>query len=63
MFRATDTTSLEKIYEVINQLETTTRKLKKYEEYEELFLWFLLPGLGLLLAGRMLDQTLWRQLP
>ena len=63
MFRATDTTSLEKIYEVINQLETTTRKLKKYEEYEELFLWFLLPGLGLLLAGRMLDQTLWRRLP
>ena len=57
MFRATDTTSLEKIYEVINQLETTTRKLKKYEEYEELFLWFLLPGLGLLLAGRMLGSN------
>lgn len=63
MFRATDTNSLEKIYESINQLETTVRKLKKYEEYEELFLYFLLPGLGLLLTTRLLEQTLWRRLP
>lgn len=63
MFRATDTTSLEKIYEAINQLETTPRKLKKYEEYEELYAWFLLPGLGLILTARLLHQTLWRRLP
>ena len=63
MFRATDTGSLEKIYDSINQLETTVRKLKKYQEYEELYLWFLIPGLSLLLASRILHQTLWRHLP
>ncbi len=63
MFRATDTRSLEKIYESINQLETTVRKLKQYQEYEELYLWFLLPGLALLIAARLLEGTLWRHLP
>lgn len=63
MFRATDTSSLEKIYDAINQLETTTRKLKKYENYEELYLYALLPGLALFLTTRLLDQTLWRRLP
>ena len=49
-FRATDTDSLVKIYEEINQLETTKRTVKKYEDYEELFLFALLPGLGLILS-------------
>lgn len=63
MFRATDTDSLEKIYAAINQLETTPRKLKKYEDYEELYLYALIPGLVIFLAGRMLEQTVWRRLP
>ena len=63
MFRATDTNSLEKIYAAINQLETTTRKLKKYEDYEELYLYTLIPGLALFLTSRLLDQTLLRRLP
>jgi Ca-activated chloride channel family protein len=63
MFRATDTTSLEKIYAIINQLETTTRKLKKYENYEELYLYPLIPGLGIFLISRLLSQTLFRRLP
>lgn len=62
-FRATDTDSLEKIYESINQLETTTRKLKKYQQYDELFLWFLIPGLFLLLLELVLSQTRYRRLP
>ncbi len=62
-FRATDTGSLERIYESINQLEKTTRKLKKYEDYEELYLYALLPALGILLAGWLLSHTLWRRLP
>jgi Ca-activated chloride channel family protein len=62
-FRATDTDSLEKIYESINQLEKTTRKLKKYQQYDELFLWFLVPGLGLLLLELVLSQTRFRRLP
>lgn len=62
-FRATDTGSLEKIYESINQLEKTTRKLKKYQQYDELYLWFLAPGLGLLLLELVLSQTRFRRLP
>jgi Ca-activated chloride channel family protein len=62
-FRATDTNSLEKIYDSINQLEKTTRKLKKYQQYDELFLWFLVPGLGLLLLELVLAQTRFRRLP
>jgi Ca-activated chloride channel family protein len=62
-FRATDTDSLEKIYESINQLEKTTRKLKKYQQYDELYLWFLVPGLGLLLIELVLNQTRFRRLP
>ena len=62
-FRATDTGSLEKIYESINQLETTTRKLKKYQQYDELYMWFLIPGLGILLLDRVFGLTLFRRLP
>jgi Ca-activated chloride channel family protein len=57
-FRATDTDSLEKIYESI-----TTRKLKKYQQYDELYLWFLVPGLCLLLLELLLAQTRFRRLP
>ena len=36
-FRATDTDSLTQIYDEINKMETTTRKIKKFENYRELF--------------------------
>ena len=62
-FRATDTDSLVKIYEEINKLETTKRKVKKYEDREELFLFALLPGLFLVLLERTLSETRYRHLP
>lgn len=62
-YRATDTDSLEHIYESINQLETTTRKVKQYEDYEELYLYALAPAIVLLLGGWLLTHTLWRRLP
>ncbi len=36
-FRATDTKSLEEIYNEINKMETTTRTIKNFEHYRELF--------------------------
>ncbi len=36
-FRATDTKSLSQIYNEINSMETTTRTIKKFEQYRELF--------------------------
>jgi Ca-activated chloride channel family protein len=62
-FRATDTDSLAEIYGVINQLEKTKRTVKKYEDYEELFLYALIPGLALLLLERLLSETRFRHLP
>jgi len=44
-FRATDTKSLEKVYEEINTMETTTRTIKKFENYRELFAWFVFASL------------------
>ena len=62
-YRATDTNSLERIYESINQLETTSRKVKQYEDFEELYLYALAPAIGLLLACWLLAHTVWRRLP
>ena len=47
-FRATDTKSLEKVYEEINTMETTTRTIKKFENYQELFSWLVFASLFLL---------------
>ncbi|MDA7881557.1 VWA domain-containing protein [Akkermansiaceae bacterium] len=62
-FRATDTDSLAGIYEQIDQLETTTRALKKYEEIDDLFAYAALPGTALMLISFALGQTRFRQLP
>lgn len=62
-FRATDTDSLEKIYAVINELETTTRKVKKYENFQELFWYFLGPALLCFLLEYGLSETRYRRLP
>ncbi len=47
-FRATDTPSLAKVYEEINQMEKTTRTIKKFENYRELFSWLVMAALLLL---------------
>jgi Ca-activated chloride channel family protein len=47
-FRATNTASLSKIYDEINKMETTTRTIKNFESYRELFLFFVLGALILL---------------
>ncbi len=49
-FRATDTASLQKVYDEINNMETTTRTIKKFENYRELYPYLLGCAL-LLLAG------------
>jgi len=62
-FRATDTASLEKIYEQIDEMERTEVKVKEYMEYEELFARFAFPGLLLILAGFILENTRLRKIP
>ncbi len=55
-FRATDTASLEKIYKEINDMETTTRTIKNFEHYRELFPFFILAALMLLCVEIVLSR-------
>jgi Ca-activated chloride channel homolog len=62
-YRATDTDSLEKIYEQINRLETTAQTVKKFEHREELYSWALMPSVAILGFGLLLQHTRFRRLP
>jgi len=62
-YRATDTDSLKKIYEQINRLETSAQTVQKFEHYDELYPWALIPALTILGTGFLLQQTRYRRLP
>lgn len=62
-YRATDTAKLREIYAEIDKLEKTVVEVKKYQRFRELFAWFLIPGLTLVLLEVGLGQTVWRRLP
>jgi Ca-activated chloride channel family protein len=62
-FRATDTDSLRKIYREIDALEKTTIEESGFQQYDELFLRFLLPALALLMVELVLSNTVSRKLP
>ena len=62
-FRATDTQSLQRIFDEIDELEKSEVEIQKVEQYKDLFPWFVLVGAVLLAAETVLGQTLWRRLP
>ena len=62
-YRATDTDSLQKIYEQINHYEKSAQSVQKFEHVEELYRWALYPALGLLGLGVLLQLTRFRRLP
>jgi Ca-activated chloride channel family protein len=62
-YRATDTDSLQNIYEQINRLERTAQTVQKFEHYDELYPWALIPSLAILGLGVTLQQTRYRRLP
>ncbi len=62
-YRATDTQSLQDIYEDIDKLEKSTVQVKKYQEYRDLFPACIMSGAGLLLAALILSQTIWKKIP
>lgn len=62
-FRAKDTKGLETTYEQIDKLEKTEVKIKEYMEYEELFWWFLIPALILLIIEIILSKTRFMKIP
>jgi len=62
-FRATDRSSLEKIYSDIGKLEKTKIEIKEYTRYKELFSKYLLLALSLLLVEIVLANTKFRKIP
>lgn len=61
-FFATDTKKLESIYQEISRLEKTQVKVKHYESFDELYIYFTLAGLTLLLLEAGLASTWLRRL-
>jgi len=62
-YRATDTDSLQRIYGEINTLERTPATVQKFEHYDELYPYALIPSLAILALGSLLQQTRFRRLP
>lgn len=62
-YRATDTDSLQKIYEQINRLEKTAQTVQKFEHTDELYSWALMPSVAILGFGLALQHTRFRRLP
>ena len=62
-YRATDTKTLNQIFEQIDKLEKSTVELSQYKQYRDLFPWFLASGFGLLALQVVLAQSVGRRLP
>ncbi len=62
-FRAVNSQRLNAIYDDIDKLEKTVAEVHKYQRFREVFGWFAVPGLVILLMEVVLAQTVWRKLP
>ena len=62
-YRATSTKALESIYNEIDTLEKTEKKLKYSAIYTDLYHWFLIAGLLSLFLELILSNTKFRRLP
>lgn len=62
-FSATEDGDLERIYDEIDELETTKIELRSYATFTELFVWLASLGLLLLALEQVLRNTRYRRLP
>ncbi len=62
-FRAETSEKLNEVYNEINELETTEIKTRGFIQYRELFVPFLLSGLGLVFVESFLGRTRFRKIP
>lgn len=62
-FRAQDLEGLQKIYATIDKLEKTTVKMKTFADYNELYIYLLLPAFGLLAFWIVLLNTRYLRIP
>ena len=62
-YLASDSETLRRIYDDINKLEKSTIEHFGYKEYSELFYYFLIPGLILILLEILLANTIFMKVP
>lgn len=62
-FQATDFDSLSTLYEHVEQLEKSFIEETKLKAHHELYAWFAIPGLVLLILDFILSHTMLRRLP
>jgi len=62
-YRADTSEKLQSIYDEINKLEKTKAVVNKFTQFKELFAWFVVCGLVVLLVELALGQTVLRRLP
>ena len=62
-YRATDTDSLQQIYQQINDFEKSAQTVQRFEHFEELYSWALMASLGILGLTSLLQHTRLRRLP
>jgi Ca-activated chloride channel family protein len=62
-FRARDEKSLSEIYRKIDSLEKSKVKVKEYTSREELFPWFLIPGIIAVLGYLLIENVLLVKIP
>lgn len=62
-YRATDKDALSGVYAEINRLEKRAVPRSNIVDYQELYPWFLVPGLVLLALNALLERTLWMEVP
>lgn len=62
-FRAKDTAGLQEIYNTIDTMEKTEVKVESFAEYNELYLYFLLPAFAMLVIWIILRNTRFLAIP
>jgi Ca-activated chloride channel family protein len=62
-FRAQDLEGLQKIYATIDKLEKTKVKMKTFADYNDLYIYLLLPAFGLLALWMILVNTRYLRVP
>jgi len=62
-FLARDPESLRQIYKQIDEMEKTKIEIKDYQQFNELFPWFLIAGMSLLILEKILSSTLYLKIP
>ncbi len=62
-YRATDTENFKTIYDEIDKLEKSKVELKEYDHFNDLFHYFLIVGIALLLISIVAEHTVFRKIP